>query len=634
MTQPPDTPPQAPNDPAHMTLAQRGEELARRAKAHMAGVKGHTWRDDRDGYVCLQIAQGSEARLPASAPASDEDLALALKDGKSTDWGEERSLHAELIRWLCADPVARPLIPHTGIGIIGARIKREVNLRFADVPFPLRLIGCSIEGDMVLVHASVAFLSLQGSTCKSIRADGLVVRGGVLLRHGFHATGEISLLFATIGGNLDCSGGRFENPLAVNNTKAFALFADGLDVKGVVFLNDRRYLKDGVEVREHFYATGAVRLRGAAIGGDVECIGSKFDNPRASRAPNARSLDAEGAHIGGALVARDGCEFGGYVSLVHASVGAMQLLGNNLLAGHTIDLRQAHVGVLLDEKTSWPEFGRLLAQGFRYDAIDSEAPHTAEDRLAWLGRMPADKFRPQPYTHLASILRARGDRAGAVRVLIKREWEALRIEKRWSKRAWGWLKGHGLAFGFKPERALYGIVALWLLGSALFFVGFRFDLIVPTKADAFIATAAPRSPPIAVTPRPQVNAPVLPPPAIPTLIAAPAVVTAPNALAATPTQASAYPTAQTTAQDAAPVAVRPAPALRPGYPRFWAMIYSLDALAPFIDLMQDGYYIPRSDTPWGMALLAYLSWIHIPMGWLLFTFFVASVTGLVKPADN
>ena len=58
-------------------------------------------------------------------------------------------------------------------------------------------------------------------------------------------------------------------------------------------------------------------------------------------------------------------------------------------------------------------------------------------------------------------------------------------------------------------------------------------------------------------------------------------------------------------------------------PDFNALIYSLDALAPLIDLHQVKYRLPIR---WGLR--AYL-WIHIICGWLLTTLLVVGLSGLV-----
>ena len=119
---------------------------------------------------------------------------------------------------------------------------------------------------------------LQQSTGKALNADRLKTAGGVFLSDGFRAEGEVRLLGADIGGNLECTGATFSNP------KGEALSADGLKVKGSVLLCDG------------FHAEGEVRLLGADIGGNLECINATFNNPKGD------ALSAEGMQVNGSPV--------------------------------------------------------------------------------------------------------------------------------------------------------------------------------------------------------------------------------------------------------------------------------------------------------------------------------------------
>ena len=65
----------------------------------------------------------------------------------------------------------------------------------------------------------------------ALAADGLEVRGGARLDAGFHATGAVGLLGARIAGDLSCSRGRFENPGGT------ALAADNAEIGQSVLLN-------------------------------------------------------------------------------------------------------------------------------------------------------------------------------------------------------------------------------------------------------------------------------------------------------------------------------------------------------------------------------------------------------------
>jgi hypothetical protein len=59
-------------------------------------------------------------------------------------------------------------------------------------------------------------------------ADGARVKGAVVFRDGFRADGEVHIVGADIGIDLDCSGGKFINP------SGSALTADGVKVAGSI----------------------------------------------------------------------------------------------------------------------------------------------------------------------------------------------------------------------------------------------------------------------------------------------------------------------------------------------------------------------------------------------------------------
>jgi hypothetical protein len=61
-----------------------------------------------------------------------------------------------------------------------------------------------------------------------------------------------------------------------------------------------------------------------------------------------------------------------------------------------------------------------------------------------------------------------------------------------------------------------------------------------------------------------------------------------------------------------------------GVPVFNALVYSVDAFVPLVDLHQAKYRLPIG--PW---LQVYL-WVHISLGWILTTLLVVGLTGLVR----
>jgi hypothetical protein len=481
-------------------------------------------------------------------------------------------------------------------------------------------------------------LALDGSHTGSLNANGAEIRGSFFLNNAFFATGEVNLAEARIGGSLECSNGTFHNP------GAGTLSADDLDVRGNVFLRDslsegeirllrariggnldcegatftnpgrKAFSADGVVVkgniflRYKFSADGEVRLPGAQIGGNVECEGGSFQNR------GAVALDLEAAKVAGSVFLRKDFGSEGMVRLVSVQIGgdlactgggfrelyleSATVKGNfswdDVLDPRSarLDLINASVGALVDEKESWPERGHLRLDGFVYDRI-SGGPTDAPARLEWIDRQK--EFTRQPYRQLAKVLREIGDEDGSKRVLFEMEHRAraesrrrLILPMRMLQRAGDTIYEGSVGYGLHPLWALGWLAVLWGTGWVLFR---RTGVMVPTERGAYAEF------------RESGHAP-------------------------------AY------------------------YPPFNPLIYSLENCVPLVKLGQDERWQPdpnpqqlvdsaASAAGWRGRLkhlvlvrlperltspvaLRWLRWIMIGLGWLLATFFVAGLTGIIK----
>lgn len=229
---------------------------------------------------------------------------------KAEGWGPERQIRADLIRWICADRQAKELVDPRGILVHGARIWGVLDLFGVTVPFPLTLAYCSLNSELNVRWADISGINLQGTWLDSIGGDGVHVKTNVFLRQGFHANGQVRLLGARIGGNIECDGSTFDNPTrpgALQSGVAFA--ADGAVVNGAVFM------------RNGFRAVGAVRLLGAQIGGRLDCSNSAFKNPFPDRAEcNGIALYADSIRVKGGVFLNRGFHAEGQVSLPGAHI--------------------------------------------------------------------------------------------------------------------------------------------------------------------------------------------------------------------------------------------------------------------------------------------------------------------------
>ena len=341
-----------------------------------------------------KLFTNTERGEPASALTGDDKQ--DDPDSAGT-WPDDRIIHAECLAWLCTESEASRRVTYRGIQIYGMRIDEKLDLEFAQIPFPLKTWKCAFTDEIILRHTHFAALYLQFTHVKDVAADGVKIDGNVFLRDRFRAEGEVRLLGALIGGDLDCTAAQLSNP----NGKA--LNGDGAKINGYVFL------------RDGFKAEGEVNLLGATIGENLECSGAQLSNP------SGIGLQASEIKIARSVFLTDGFEADGGVQLVGSEIKDYFDWYEILPAKNTrFDLRSAKVGTFHDEEKSWPVEGKLFLDGFTYDRIFEDSPLTAKSRIAWLHRQPRDKFLPQPYEQLASVLRNMGHEREARRVMIEK----------------------------------------------------------------------------------------------------------------------------------------------------------------------------------------------------------------------
>jgi hypothetical protein len=512
-------------------------------------------------------------------------------------WGLDRDIRAGLIRWLCVHPDAANKIDPRGIRIRTVRLSDQLDLSFAIVKFPLVFLGCNIKERIILSYAQIELLQLTGSVTSGIEAEGLSVRGDLILEAGFRAQGSVNLQGADIRGNLECGGGSFINQMAI------ALNADAIKIAGDLTL------------ARGFCAEGSVRLIGAMIGGDLNCRKGKFLNG------GGRALIADRAKVVGSVFFNEGFSAEGAVRLVAAEIGSNLLLeearfaakssfdaeritvrggfiwrklGPNLQA--ELKLLHASTGPISDDQESWPQATKLNLDGFIYTAI-SNGPVDATSRLRWLHLQNVGEpswirraihgalygghtlswkqrdwpdFRPQPYQQLAKVLGQAGDKAAVRRVMIDME-DARRKYGNLKPFAWlwRWLLWLTIRYGYKPWHALYCSLVIVAMASVLFGLGYNAGAITPTDKDAY----------------------------------------------------RIFETNHAGRQREDPPWY---------YQEFCAPVYSVDTFLPIINFGQKDHWMPNPHKGvWGEFLRVYL-WVHIGLGWLLTTLFVAGLTPIVR----
>lgn len=567
-----------------------------------------------------------EVRLAESAAAGE--VLHAPRDEAAPS--AETTIRATVLHWLCTEPSAVALLSHLGVAVEGATIVGRVELPYAELKTPLALTNCQIPGGLNLSNAHLLELSLNGSTVGDLQLDHARIDRSVWLANGFQSLGEVRLHFTRIGGNLDATDARFDHP------HPDALFADGARIDGDVLL---RY---GTRSRQR------ISLARARIQGDVDAEHSHLQHPQQGEALNLdgatiagdlRLNDANvegmlvlyGTSIGGSLEAERarllcldqvairgyGVEVGqnawfvdatlaGDVQLESAQIGrdlnfadvSLSSYGSPVLVGLTgasvgrrfrwtgikstsdqgfdLDLRSMQVNILQDETPSWPGAGLLQLHGFEYDKLHDDSPSDTASRIEWLRRQPKNRFRPQPYEQLARVFRENGLESAAREVLIAKERDRV-AGQRLSLGGWAWYRFFGPMIGYGYEP--------W---QALFLIFFE------VLFGAMIFQA--------------------------------------GYLVGWMTRTKEVEHVRETGESHLIIS--------PDYPRFNALIYSLDVFTPLTYLHQADYWMPNPARGprlgWGTGgfylseILRIYYWFHIIAGWTLTSLFVAGLSGLVE----
>lgn len=545
----------------------------------------------------LRAAGRTLAEFLPLAPAETE-LLHATREGRQaqiadvcpTEETDANRVRAGFVRFLALGGDADAPVHEHGVQLSGAWIAGSLDFVAARAVCPLELHKCRIA-QIDAIAASLMHLSLAGSRLDGdCDGDRLQCGGSIMLDDGFHAHGEVRLIGATIGGNLECTSGRFESATGE------ALSCDGARIAGDVALDNE------------FHATGTVRLTGASIGGQLDCQHGRIDaaGSMALVCDNASisnnvflgkgfagqgAVRLNGARIGGSLDCRGG-RFespGDYAFSAEAATIGQAFVFESVAVTGDINIGNMTAALLVDDPASWHGAATLVLDGFSYTKFAGVAPTTAVARIAWLDRQSAADlgadFKAQPWEQLIAVLRAMGHDEDARAVAIAKQ-QRLRAAGRIapSLRALHWIWEVLAGYGYRPLRLSLWMVAVWLACGIAFDVG--------ATRGAF----GPNSPVI------QTDA------AIQAACAA-----GPAGAAANWTTCAAMPDEYTT---------------------FTPLAYSADLILPLVDLQQETDWAPvvglSGVTYWPGVTMRWLMWFEILFGWMASLLLVASLTNLIK----
>lgn len=440
----------------------------------------------------------------------------------------------------------------------------------------------------------------------AISGGKLQVGGSIYLGEQFDAKGEIMLNDASIGRNLNCSNGK------ITNEAGYTLRAEQMKVAGSVNM-------------DNFESHGEVRIDIASIGGDFNCAKGKFVNyvarkPGQDGEGKCFALHANGVNIAGCAEFKDGFHADGVVSLQNSNIGR-HFLWTQIKdpAKASLLLDSTKVGVLVDDKDSWP--ARLQINDFEYEYLDELSPETFKSRRKkWLRLSP--DFRVQPFEQLAAVLRQNGYEEEAKNVLIEKNKVQTELPVRWPWGKWldrrcpskdGNLQGQSplnkilrvlfgsiVCYGYKPSKALwYGLIFV-AIGWRLFYLGFDNKLMMPIKEkkeNYFYQTAK-----------------------------------FDNVSGGAIKDTNKSPIDQAAKTDNAYCGTKLMTTIKGNV--IYSLVYSIDTFLPVVNLQTKDYWLPTAYpcqvyNRLGFWLCIY-RWVLIVSGWVITSFFVAALSGVVR----
>jgi hypothetical protein len=281
-------------------------------------------------------------------------------------WGRRRTVRAEVLAELLTQQGEGARRPRALL-LAGARITGALDLTGLELVCSVLLLDCWFDEPVILTEAQAVAVRLPGCHLPALQAARLTTQGNLELNLGFTVKGDVRLLGAHVGGQLDLSGATLTSP------------------NGVAFYGDTLTVDQNMFCRAGFTAQGEVRLLGAHVGGQLNLNGATLTNPK------GQALNADALTVGQVMSCLEPFTAEGEVRLRAARIGAqlsfegatltnpdgvaldlqsMQtpaLLLRTKTAPSRIDLGHARVEALADDEATWPE--KLHLRGFAYDGL-------------------------------------------------------------------------------------------------------------------------------------------------------------------------------------------------------------------------------------------------------------------------
>jgi hypothetical protein len=451
---------------------------------------------------------------PDELSGAEQGLWRAFPRGEHVDLsaadGAARTVRAEVVAALLLGALPAAAGRVAAVRLTGARVTGPLDLSHSAISGPVMLSRCEFDSAIDMSGAQTRDVQLDGSRLTGLTAALAEVNGNLSII-GAQCSGQVKLTGAHLTGALQMQDSVLDHPghvallanrliidddlLAHRATVNGEMRLAGAQVGGIIGLGGaviRSYGRNravngynmsvglGLLANSGFTAEGEVVLSGTTVGQNLSFREAVLSNP------GGDALIAHGVQVGGYL-SLEKCSAHGAVRLSRARVSAeiflskgrfvnpgadaircrnaearTLVLGPDLVADGTVDLRFSRFAIIQDDDLSWPR--RMRLSGLEYDALEPQLP--AAKRVTWLLR-DVDGYLPQNYETLAGMYRRHADDSGARTVLLAKERQH-REQLPWYGRAWSWLQEITVGYGYRPLRAGGWLVAFLAVGTLVF----------------------------------------------------------------------------------------------------------------------------------------------------------------------
>ncbi len=386
---------------------------------------------DPEKWVWTQVCEGRIANFNKRSKEK-LDPRNPAHDGR---WSNDRILTSSFLETILLYEPFRSAIPRRGVRVFGAYFPNSINLISASIERPLKLDRSYFKSQVDMHRLRTpTFISLQGSKFDNdLNMDAISVGDNLFMSNTEFS--KVVLNGAKIGNQLGMNGSIFKGKLSM----------DTVSVGSSLFMRNAQF---GEPADLIFLSVGSnLDARGATLRGLVDLTGS--------------SINGE-LRLGSADWA--GIKWKNYKDK------------NKNSYAPKLTLRNTSVGALQDTKNTWPDHLEREFEGFTYDrlgglgASEQEKPNERESSwfVKWLEK--DETYSPQPYRHLAGVLRAAGYEDMADDILVASRNREIGESKPSQFKWWRlWMLklfiGHG--YGWRVFWALAWVAGLAVLGTAI-----------------------------------------------------------------------------------------------------------------------------------------------------------------------